>query len=98
MRVFYHQLIGCVSHFFSRNVNQKKKLINNWLRNSNTVFFLEAWEKMHNPNSKRDDFTPFEAETLNEREPITIRRYMELTGAIGIVSKSDARQMKGLQN
>jgi hypothetical protein len=63
-------------------------VIQNWMRNRNTVEFLGIWECLHNP-----DFKPLEFEGFRNRSGLnsfvlTPRQWIETTGAIGIQSKS----------
>jgi hypothetical protein len=63
-------------------------VIQNWMRNRNTVEFLGIWEGLHNPG-----FNPLEFEGFRNRSGLnsfvlTPRQWIETTGAIGIQSKS----------
>lgn len=63
-------------------------VIQNWMRNRNTVEFLGVWEGLNNV-----DFKPLEFEGFRNRAGLnsfvlTPRQWIEGTGAIGIVSKS----------
>ena len=63
-------------------------VIQNWMRNRNTVEFLGMWESLNNP-----DFKPLEFEGFRNRAGLnsfvlTPRQWIENTAAIGIVSKS----------
>lgn len=71
-----------------RGTQKPNEVIRTWLRNSNTIPFLEAWEKLNNPNFKDGNMDTFKIETIDNRDVITIKRYLEMTGAIGIVSTS----------
>ena len=68
--------------------NEPRFLIRNWLRNSNTLEFLDTWEKIHNSNFKRDQMGTFRIWAQSNRSNITAKVYIEETGAIGLVSKS----------
>jgi hypothetical protein len=62
-------------------------IIQNWLRNRNTIEFLGIWEKLNNP-----DFNPIEFDGLRNQAGLnsfvlTSRKWIEATNAIGIVSK-----------
>ena len=63
-------------------------VIQNWMRNRNTVEFLGVWERMNNA-----DFKPLEFEGFRNRAGLnsfvlTPRQWIENTAAIGLVSKS----------
>lgn len=63
-----------------------REVINDWLRNSQTLLFLEEWEKIHNPDFKGGHMPPFRLEAQKNRKAISPKSYIEKTGAIGIVS------------
>jgi hypothetical protein len=63
-------------------------VIQNWMRNRNTVEFLGMWESLNNP-----DFKPLEFEGFRNRAGLnsfvlTPRQWIDNTAAVGIVSKS----------
>jgi len=62
-------------------------IIQNWMRNRNTVELLGLWETIHNP-----DFKPLEFEGIRNKAGLnsfvlTPKRWIETTNAIGIISK-----------
>ncbi len=64
------------------------KLISNWMKNGATLLYLEAWERTHNPNFKLPQMQEFKIESLDNRLSISPQRFIEQTGAIGLISKS----------
>ncbi len=62
--------------------------IRDWLRNSSTLLFLETWETLHNPNFKVGQMHQFRNDASDNRKTVSPQRYIEETGAIGIISKS----------
>jgi hypothetical protein len=63
-------------------------IIQNWLRNRNTIEFLGIWEKLNN-----QDFNPIEFEGFRNRAGLnsfvlTAKQWIEKTKAIGIISKA----------
>jgi hypothetical protein len=63
-------------------------IILNWLRNRNTIEFLGIWERLNNP-----DFNPIEFDGIRNQAGLnsfilTAKRWVEETGAIGLVSKA----------
>ena len=63
-------------------------VIQNWMRNRNTVEFLGVWERLNNP-----DFNPLEFEGFRNRAGLnsyvlTPRQWIDATRAIGLISKS----------
>jgi len=63
-------------------------VIRDWLRNSQTLIFLEEWEKIHNPNFKGGHMPTFRLEAQKNRKLITPQRFIEETKSIGLVSIS----------
>lgn len=59
-----------------------------WLKNGQTRRFIEAWESQYNPNFKRKQMATFKTWAEDERNLITIKRYLEMTEPLGIISKS----------
>jgi hypothetical protein len=63
-------------------------LISNWLRNRNTIEFLGIWESLNNPG-----FNPIEFDGIRKMSGLnsfilTVKQWVERTGAIGLVSKA----------
>ena len=63
-------------------------IIQNWLRNRNTIEFLGIWEQLNN-----DDFNPIEFDGIKKQAGLnsfilTAKRWIESTNAIGIVSRA----------
>ena len=63
-------------------------LIGNWMKNNNTLLFLEQWEKVHNPNFKVHQMVYFKNKAAENRYIVTPQNYISDTKAIGIISKS----------
>ena len=62
--------------------------IRNWMRNRNTVEFLGLWETLNNPNFKHVEFDTFRKQAGLNNFNLTPKKWIEATGAIGIISKS----------
>lgn len=62
--------------------------IKNWMRNRNTLEFLGLWESMNNPNFKGVEFDTFRKEAGLNSFTLTPKKWIDATGAIGIISKS----------
>jgi len=63
-------------------------IIQNWMRNRNTIEFLGIWERLNNP-----DFNPIEFDGFRNRSglnsfTLTPKQWIERTNAIGIISKA----------
>lgn len=63
-------------------------IIQNWLRNRNTIEFLGIWEQLNNPDFKPIEFDGFRKQAGLNSFTLTAKRWIEATNAIGIVSKS----------
>lgn len=63
-------------------------IIQNWLRNRNTIELLGFWEQMYNPNFKPLEFEGFRKQAGLNSFVLTPKRWIETTNAIGIVSRS----------
>jgi hypothetical protein len=85
---------------YEQNVNGERTdyIIQNWLRNRNTVEFLGIWEQLNNP-----DFNPIEFDGIRKQAGLnsfilTAKRWIESTGAIGLTSVASTReQLNALQ-
>lgn len=63
-------------------------IIQNWMRNRNTIDFLGLWEELNNPNFNRVEFDAVRAETGKNAFVMTPSKWIKGTNAIGITSKS----------
>jgi len=63
-------------------------IIQNWLRNRNTIELLGFWEQLYNPNFKPLEFEGFRKQAGLNSFVLTPKRWIENTNAIGIISKS----------
>lgn len=63
-------------------------LIENWLRNKNTVEFLGVWERLNNPNFNSVEFDGIMMQVGLNRFKLSAKKWAETTNAIGIVAKT----------
>jgi hypothetical protein len=63
-------------------------IIQNWLRNRNTIEFLGIWEQINNPDFKPIEFDGFKKQAGLNSFTLTAKQWIERTNAIGLVSKS----------
>ena len=63
-------------------------IIQNWLRNRNTIELLGFWEQMYNPDFKPLEFEGFRKQAGLNSFVLTPKRWIETTNAIGIMSKA----------
>ena len=64
------------------------QIIQNWMRNRNTVEFLGVWERLNNPGFKPLEFEGFRSRAGLNSFVLTPRQWIEATSAVGLVSKS----------
>lgn len=63
-------------------------IIKNWIRNRNTIELLGFWEQLNNPDFKPVEFDGFRKKAGLNSFVLTPKKWIETTGAIGIISKS----------
>jgi len=63
-------------------------IIQNWLRNRNTIELLGFWEQLNNPDFNPIEFDGFRKQAGLNSFVLTAKQWIEKTGAIGIISKS----------
>ena len=71
-----------------RNSDDPRFVIQNWMRNRNTIEFLGIWEMLSNPNFNRVQFEAVKSEAGLNRFVMTPTKWIEEMNAIGIVSKA----------
>ena len=62
-------------------------VIQNWMRNRSVISFIGLWEALHNPNFNCLEFEAIKNESGDNGFVMTPKRWIESTGAIGIISK-----------
>ena len=63
-------------------------IVQNWMRNRNTIELLGFWESIYNPNFKPLEYEGFRKQAGLNSFVMTPKRWIESTNAIGIISKS----------
>lgn len=63
-------------------------VIQNWMRNRDTVEFLGLWESLHNPDFKPLEFEGFRMQAGLNAFTLSPTKWINAVNAIGIVSKS----------
>ncbi|MEG1972185.1 MAG: KilA-N domain-containing protein, partial [Oscillospiraceae bacterium] len=63
-------------------------IIQNWMRNRNTVEFLGVWETLYNENFNRVEFEAFRKQAGLNSFVLTPQKWIEATVAKGIISKA----------
>ena len=70
-----------------RDSDRTDYIIQNWMRNRNTIEFLGLWEQLNNSNFKPIEFDGFRNEAGLNSFTLTPKKWILSTGAIGIISK-----------
>jgi len=70
-----------------RDTERVDYIIQNWMRNRNTIEFLGLWEQLNNPDFKSIEFDGFRVQAGLNSFALTPRLWIEKTGAVGILSK-----------
>lgn len=73
----------------AREVNEKSPghVIQNWLRDSNTVRFLRCWELENNPDFDDVGYDALLEEMKSPAVTLSVKKWVDATGAIGLQSK-----------
>ncbi len=71
-----------------RDAERSDYIIQNWLRNRNTIEFLGIWESLNNPAFKSIEFDGFRKQAGLNSFTLTPKQWIEKTGAIGLFSRS----------
>jgi len=90
VRIFTHKSEDyiCLTDIAKRVNERSEIVIQNWLRNRDTVEFLGVWEKLHNPDFKHIEFDVFRSEAGLNSFTLSPKQWIEKTHALGILSKS----------
>ena len=68
-----------------KNPFEPSDVIKNWLRRKDTIEFLGLWESMYNKDFNSVEFDRIKSEAGYNSFTISPRRWVETTGAIGII-------------
>jgi hypothetical protein len=71
-----------------KDTDRTEYIIQNWLRNRNTIEFLGIWEQLNNPAFKHIEFDVFRKQAGLNSFSLTPKRWIETTNAIGLISKA----------
>ena len=63
-------------------------LIEQWLKNKDTIHFLGVWEQINNPNFNSPEFIGIKNEAGVNRFYISIKKWIEKTNAIGLIASA----------
>ncbi len=62
-------------------------VLQNWMRNRNTIEFLGLWETLNNQDFKPLEFEGFKKQAGLNSFVLTPKQWIDVTGAVGIISK-----------
>lgn len=85
---FENEFISLTDIAKYRNEEDPRFVIQNWMRNRNTIEFLAVWEELHNPDFNRVQFEAVKTEAGLNRFVMTPTKWAEQMNAIGIISKA----------
>ena len=71
-----------------KDSDNPRYIIQNWMRNRNTIEFLGVWESLYNPDFNRVEFDAFRSQAGLNSFVMTPQKWIDATAAIGIVSKA----------
>jgi hypothetical protein len=72
----------------SKNSEEPRFVIQNWMKTRFTVDFLGIWEELHNRSFNRVEFDTVKNEAGTNAFVLTPQKWIEKTNAIGIISKA----------
>ena len=85
---FENEFISLTDIAKYRNEDDPRFVIQNWMRNRNTIEFLGVWEELHNPSFNRVQFEAVKNEAGLNRFVMTPTKWIAQMNAIGITSKA----------
>jgi hypothetical protein len=71
-----------------KNLDNGSAVVENWLRNKNTIEFLGVWEALNNPSFNSLEFEGIKNQAGSNRFAMSSKQWIETTGAIGIKAKA----------
>jgi hypothetical protein len=69
-----------------RNFDGAGALIEQWLKNKDTVMFLGVWERINNPSFNSLEFEGIKNEVGRNSFFLSVKKWIELTGAKGLIA------------
>jgi hypothetical protein len=71
-----------------RNFDGGPALIEQWLKNKDTVLFLGVWERLNNPNFKTLEFEGIKNDAGRNSFYLSAKKWADATGARGLIAKA----------
>ena len=90
LRVNAEDFISITDIAKQKNPFEPKDVVKNWMRLKNTLEYLGLWEHLNNPLFKGVEFDPLLKDAGSNAFTMSPTRWVELTGASGIITKNGA--------
>jgi KilA-N domain len=71
-----------------KSVENGSGMIDNWLRNKNTIEFLGIWEEIYNPDFNSLEFEGIKNQAGLNRFVLSAKQWVQKTGAKGLVART----------
>ena len=91
VRLFHHRdedFISLTDIARHRDTERGDYIIQNWMRNRNSIEFLGIWEQLNNPDFNSIEFDGIRKQAGLNSFSLTPKRWINATGAIGIIAKT----------
>ncbi len=88
MKIDIDDFISLTDIARSKNPDEPKDVVKNWLRSKNTIEFLGLWETINNDKFKGVEFDSFKNEAGSNSFTLSPTKWIENTNAIGLVSRA----------
>jgi len=88
IKVGWEDYISLTDIARTKNPDEPKDVVKNWMKNKNTLSFLWLWEQLNNEKFKGVEFDSFKNEAWYNAFVMSPKKWIEWTNAIWIVSKS----------
>ena len=86
---YHNEYISLTDIAKYRNEDDPRFVIQNWMRNRNTVEFLGVWESLHNPEFNRVQFEAVKSEAGLNRFVMTPSKWIEQMNDIRLITPQD---------
>ena len=71
-----------------RQSENGSSVIDNWLRNKNTLEFLSVWEEIYNPAFNSLEFEEIKKDAGFNRFTMSVKQWLNRTNATGLIAKA----------
>lgn len=71
-----------------KNFDGGSSLIENWLKNKDTIMFLGVWEQINNPDFNSPEFEGIKNEAGRNSFYLSAKKWIDATNALGIVASA----------